>query len=106
MFSVRHRSAAITSRFCLRRPAFRPRAWRRLPANSNFGETTFVLPKKDPANTCRARIFTPRTELDFAGAPSVGTACALVVKQHVRLRAGATLLLELLERLAALGKIR
>ena len=51
----------------------------------NFGETTFVLPKNDPANTCRVRIFTPRTELDFAGHPSVGTACALVMKQHVRL---------------------
>ena len=49
----------------------------------NFGETAFVLPKKDPANTCRVRIFTPRTELDVAGAPSVGTACALVMKQHV-----------------------
>jgi len=49
----------------------------------NFGETTFVLPKKDPGNTCRVRIFTPRTELDFAGHPSVGTACALVMKQHV-----------------------
>lgn len=48
----------------------------------NFAETTFVLPKKDPANTCRVRIFTPRTELDFAGHPSVGTACALVMKQH------------------------
>jgi len=50
----------------------------------NFGETTFVLPKKDPANTCRVRIFTPRAELDFAGHPSVGTACALVMQQHVR----------------------
>jgi trans-2,3-dihydro-3-hydroxyanthranilate isomerase len=50
----------------------------------NFGETTFVLPKKDPANTCRVRIFTPRTELDVAGHPSVGTACALVMKEHVR----------------------
>ena len=49
----------------------------------NFGETTFVLPKKGPANTCRVRIFTPRTELDVAGHPSVGTACALVMKQHV-----------------------
>ena len=49
----------------------------------NFGETTFVLPKKSPANTCRVRIFTPRTELDVAGHPSVGTACALVMKQHV-----------------------
>jgi trans-2,3-dihydro-3-hydroxyanthranilate isomerase len=36
----------------------------------NFGETTFVLPKNDPANTCRVRIFTPRGELDFAGHPT------------------------------------
>src|SRR5689334_16668366 len=50
----------------------------------NFGETTFVLPKNDPTNTCRVRIFTPRTELDVAGHPSVGTACALVMKQHVQ----------------------
>src|SRR4029077_18956040 len=49
----------------------------------NFGETAFVLPKKDHANACRVRIFSPRTELDFAGHPSVGTACALVMKQHV-----------------------
>ncbi len=49
----------------------------------NFGETTFVLPKSDPANTCRVRIFTPRAELDFAGHPTVGTACALAMKQHV-----------------------
>jgi trans-2,3-dihydro-3-hydroxyanthranilate isomerase len=50
----------------------------------NFSETTFVLPKNDPANTCRVRIFTPREELDFAGHPTVGTACALVMKRHVR----------------------
>src|SRR6267154_3771405 len=60
----------------------------------NFGETTFVLPKKDPANTCRVRIFTPRVELDFAGHPSVGTACALAMKQHVRLNNPIRLILE------------
>ena len=60
----------------------------------NFGETTFVLPKNDPANTCRVRIFSPRTELDFAGHPSVGTACALVMKQHVRLSDPIRLILE------------
>jgi trans-2,3-dihydro-3-hydroxyanthranilate isomerase len=60
----------------------------------NFGETTFVLPKKDPANTCRVRIFTPRTELDVAGHPSVGTACALVMKQNVRLSDPIGLILE------------
>jgi trans-2,3-dihydro-3-hydroxyanthranilate isomerase len=60
----------------------------------NFAETTFVLPKNDPANTCRVRIFTPRTELDFAGHPSVGTACALVMKQHVGLGDPIRLILE------------
>ena len=60
----------------------------------NFAETTFVLPKNDPANTCRVRIFTPRAELDFAGHPSVGTACALVMKQHVRLGNPIRLILE------------
>jgi trans-2,3-dihydro-3-hydroxyanthranilate isomerase len=60
----------------------------------NFGETTFVLPKNDPATTCRVRIFSPRTELDFAGHPSVGTACALVMKQHVPLSDPIRLILE------------
>src|SRR6202049_1619997 len=60
----------------------------------NFGETTFVLPKNDPANTCRVRIFSPRTELDFAGHPPVGTACSLVMKQHVRLSDPIRLILE------------
>ena len=60
----------------------------------NFGETTFVLPKNDPANTFRVRIFTPRAELDFAGHPTVGTACALVMKQHVRLSDPIRLILE------------
>ena len=60
----------------------------------NFGETTFVLPKYDPANTCRVRIFTPRAELDFAGHPTVGTACALVMKQNESLSAPIRLILE------------
>ena len=60
----------------------------------NFGETTFVLPKHASVNTFRVRIFTPRVELDFAGHPSVGTACALMMKQHVRLSAPVRLILE------------
>jgi trans-2,3-dihydro-3-hydroxyanthranilate isomerase len=60
----------------------------------NFGETTFVLPKNDPASTCRVRIFTPRAELDFAGHPTVGTACALVMKQQVPLSDSIRLILE------------
>lgn len=43
----------------------------------NLSETTFVLPPTDSANTARVRIFTPTTELPFAGHPNVGTACSL-----------------------------
>jgi hypothetical protein len=32
----------------------------------NFPESTFVLPKNEPANSYRVRIFTPRAELNFA----------------------------------------
>ena len=41
----------------------------------NFPETTFVLPPT------RVRIFTPKTEMAFAGHPTVGTAAVLA---HVR----------------------
>ena len=50
----------------------------------NFPESTFVLPKNDPANCYRVRIFTPRAELDFAGHPTIGTACALVMNHHAQ----------------------
>jgi trans-2,3-dihydro-3-hydroxyanthranilate isomerase len=39
----------------------------------DYSETTFVLPPNDPANSARVRIFTPTTELPFAGHPNVGT---------------------------------
>lgn len=45
----------------------------------NFAESTFVLPPDDPAHAARMRIFTPARELPFAGHPTVGTACALVM---------------------------
>jgi trans-2,3-dihydro-3-hydroxyanthranilate isomerase len=43
----------------------------------NFSETTFVYPPSDQAHTRRVRIFTPGTELPFAGHPTVGTAHVL-----------------------------
>jgi len=43
----------------------------------NLSETTFVLPPSDPAHTARVRIFTPGTELPFAGHPLVGTGTLL-----------------------------
>jgi trans-2,3-dihydro-3-hydroxyanthranilate isomerase len=66
----------------------------RIAREFNFGETTFVLPKRDPASTCQVRIFTPRAELDFAGHPTIGTACALVMKQQERLSDPIRLILE------------
>jgi trans-2,3-dihydro-3-hydroxyanthranilate isomerase len=41
-----------------------------------FSETTFVLPPEQ-GGTVRVRIFTPRTELAFAGHPCLGTAWVL-----------------------------
>ena len=43
----------------------------------NYSESTFVLPPQDAANTARVRIFTPTSEIPFAGHPNVGTAFAL-----------------------------
>jgi trans-2,3-dihydro-3-hydroxyanthranilate isomerase len=59
----------------------------------NFPESTFVLPKND-LDTYRVRIFTPRAELDFAGHPTIGTACALVMKQCVQTADPIRLILE------------
>jgi len=42
----------------------------------NFSETTFVFPPK-MENTCEVRIFTPTTEVPFAGHPNIGTAFIL-----------------------------
>ena len=43
----------------------------------NFSETVFLFPPADPAHTARVRIFTPTTELPFAGHPTIGAAVAL-----------------------------
>ncbi len=43
----------------------------------NLSETTFVLPPDNPQHHAHVRIFTPRTELGFAGHPNVGTGYVL-----------------------------
>ena len=43
----------------------------------NLSETVFVLKPKLPSHTARIRIFTPKTELAFAGHPTIGTAALL-----------------------------
>lgn len=48
-----------------------------IAAEFNFSEVTFVYPPKDDAHSARVRIFTPTSEVDFAGHPTIGTAVAL-----------------------------
>ena len=56
---------------------------------TNLSETTFVLPPTDPGADYRLRIFTPRTELPFAGHPTLGSAHAVLESGLVPLRDGA-----------------
>jgi trans-2,3-dihydro-3-hydroxyanthranilate isomerase len=46
----------------------------------NYSETTFVLPPRDAAHDAQVRIFTPTTEMPFAGHPNVGTAFVLATQ--------------------------
>ncbi|HEX2940047.1 MAG TPA: PhzF family phenazine biosynthesis protein [Rhodopila sp.] len=48
-----------------------------IAADFNLSETTFVLPPTDPRHHARVRIFTPKTEMPFAGHPNVGTGFVL-----------------------------
>jgi trans-2,3-dihydro-3-hydroxyanthranilate isomerase len=52
----------------------------RIAKEMNFNETTFVLAPKDPAHAARVRIFTPASELQFAGHPTIGTAWVLATE--------------------------
>jgi len=54
-----------------------------IAAWTNLSETTFVLPPTQAGADYRIRIFTPRSELPFAGHPSVGTAHALLEAERV-----------------------
>ena len=49
----------------------------RIAAEFNFSEVTFIYPPIAPGNTAKVRIFTPTTEVDFAGHPVIGTVIAL-----------------------------
>ena len=55
-------------------------AMQRIAKEMNISETTFVLRPADPAHAARVRIFTPASELPFAGHPTVGTAWVLATE--------------------------
>ncbi|MEO8804307.1 MAG: PhzF family phenazine biosynthesis protein [Rudaea sp.] len=58
----------------------------RIAAWTNLSETSFVLPPTQPTADYRVRIFTPRSELPFAGHPSVGTLHALLEGEHIAMK--------------------
>ena len=55
---------------------FDPARMQAFAAWTNLSETIFLLPPTAPGADYRVRIFTPRSELPFAGHPSVGAAWA------------------------------
>jgi trans-2,3-dihydro-3-hydroxyanthranilate isomerase len=68
------------------------RAMQAIAREFNFAETTFVLAPNDAKHAARVRIFTPKTELPFAGHPTVGTAAVLARMRRVYVP--ATIVLE------------
>jgi len=62
--------------------------------NQRLSETVFLLPPESPAHHARLRIFTPGTELPFAGHPTVAASHILVSEGRVTPAAGVPLLLE------------
>jgi trans-2,3-dihydro-3-hydroxyanthranilate isomerase len=52
-----------------------------IAAEFNLSETVFVFEPRNPVNSARVRIFTPKRELPFAGHPTVGAAALIA---HLR----------------------
>ncbi|KXU96530.1 phenazine biosynthesis protein PhzF [Caballeronia megalochromosomata] len=61
---------------------------------TNLSETTFVLPPTTSEADYRLRIFTPRSELPFAGHPTLGSAHAVLDAGRVALRSNGRLIQE------------
>ena len=62
----------------------------RIAAEFNYSESTFVFPPDDQRHTRRVRIFTPSTEMTFAGHPTVGTAHVLAATGDIPLIGAVT----------------
>lgn len=60
----------------------------RIASWTNLSETTFLLPPTLPGADYRLRIFTPRSELPFAGHPTLGSAHAALEAGRVQAREG------------------
>ncbi len=56
-----------------------------IAAEFNFSETVFVFPSQDGIHYGNLRIFTPKSEIPFAGHPTVGTAYVLAAIGNIPL---------------------
>ena len=68
-----------------------PAAMQAIARWTNLSETTFVLPPATDAADYRLRIFTPRSELPFAGHPTLGSAHAILESGRLQPRKGGQL---------------
>lgn len=59
------------------------RAMQAIAREFNFPETTFIFPPSEARCAARVRIFTPKTEMPFAGHPTVGTAAVLARLERI-----------------------
>jgi PhzF family phenazine biosynthesis protein len=55
----------------------------RIAREMNLSETVFVLPATEPSAHYWSRIFTPQSELPFAGHPTLATAYAMLNSKRV-----------------------
>ncbi len=65
----------------------------------NLSETVFLLPVEDQNHTARLRIFTPGSELPFAGHPTIGTAVQLATSKYGKSENGQDAILVLDEKI-------
>jgi trans-2,3-dihydro-3-hydroxyanthranilate isomerase len=65
----------------------------------NISETVFVMEPDDPVNTAKIRIFTPGSELPFAGHPTVGTAVLLASLRAPEMMASQGIVIALEEKI-------
>ena len=66
------------------------RQMQQVAAEFNYSETVFVFPPQTSQGTRQLRIFTPQTELPFAGHPTVGTAFVLAAIAQIPLTGDQT----------------
>ncbi|MGD8743868.1 MAG: PhzF family phenazine biosynthesis protein [Granulosicoccaceae bacterium] len=65
----------------------------KIAAETNYSETTFVVPVPENDGGYRVRIFTPSREIAFAGHPILGT--AWIIRQYIAPEAGGPVRLNL-----------